>query len=88
MHDLSPADFVDGSSFQIGVSPARVDLLQHIDGISFEEAWTNRIEGVIDEEIRITVISKDDLLRNKLAGCREQDLLDVKKLRAACPHRE
>ena len=29
------------------------------------------------------VISKDDLIQNKLASGREQDILDVKKLRAA-----
>src|ERR1700733_10624251 len=27
---LSPADFMDGSVFQIGQPPARVDILQHI----------------------------------------------------------
>ncbi len=82
---LSPADFMDGSAFQIGQPPARIDLLQHIDGISFDEAWKNRIEGLIEGEIRIMVISKSDLIRNKLASGREQDILDVKRLRTAAP---
>ncbi len=34
------------------------------------------------------VISRDDLIRNKLASGREQDLLDVKKLRALSPTKE
>jgi hypothetical protein len=80
---VSPADFMDGSTFQIGQPPARVDLLQQIDGISFDEAWKNRIEGFIEGEIRIMVISKNDLIRNKLASGREQDILDVKTLRSA-----
>lgn len=80
---LSPIDFMDGTDFQIGQPPARVDILQHIDGISFDQAWENRIEGLIDGEIRAVVISKNDLIQNKLASGREQDLLDVKKLRAA-----
>jgi hypothetical protein len=80
---LSPADFMDGSTFQIGQPPARVDLLQQIDGISFDEAWKNRIEGLIEGEIRIIVISKNDLIRNKLASGREQDILDAKRLRTA-----
>ncbi|HET6219888.1 MAG TPA: nucleotidyltransferase [Acidobacteriaceae bacterium] len=80
---LSPADFMDGTVFQIGQPPARVDILQHIDGISFDEAWENRIEGLVDGEIRTSVISKNDLIQNKLASGREQDILDVKKLRAA-----
>jgi predicted nucleotidyltransferase len=80
---LSPADFMDGTVFQIGQPPARVDILQHIDGIRFDEAWENRIEGLVDGEIRTSVISKNDLIQNKLASGREQDILDVKKLRAA-----
>jgi hypothetical protein len=82
---LSAADFMDGSTFQIGQPPARIDLLQHIDGISFEEAWKNRIEGLIEGEISIRVISRHDLIRNKLASGREQDILDVKKLQNAAP---
>ncbi len=80
---LSPQDFVDGSTFQIGQPPARVDILQRIDGLTFDEAWQNRIQGLIDGEVQINVISKGDLIRNKLASGREQDVLDVKKLQAA-----
>jgi hypothetical protein len=74
---------MDGSVFQIDQPPARVDILQHIDGISFDQAWENRIEGLVDGEVLTLVISKDDLIQNKLASGREQDILDVKKLRAA-----
>jgi hypothetical protein len=70
---LSPADFMDGTVFQIGQPPARVDILHRIDGISFDEAWEKRIEGLIDGEIRTSVISKNDLIRNKLASGKEQD---------------
>jgi hypothetical protein len=80
---LSPADFMDGTIFQLGQPPARVDILQQIDGVSFDQAWENRVEGLLDGEIRTVVISKQDLIRNKLASGREQDLLDVKMLRTA-----
>jgi len=80
---LSASDFRDGSCFQIGQPPARVDILQEIDGLTFDEAWAGRVEGLIDGEIRVAVLSRDDLVRNKLAAGRDQDLLDVKKLRAA-----
>jgi hypothetical protein len=80
---LSAADFMDGTTFQIGQPPARIDILQHIDGIAFDDAWKNRMKGLVDDEIPITVISRDDLIRNKLASGREQDLLDAKKLRTA-----
>jgi hypothetical protein len=42
----------------------------------------NLVEGLVDGEVPAVVISKEDLIRNKLASGREQDLLDVKKLRA------
>lgn len=79
---LSPQDFMDGSVFQIGLPPARVDLLQKIDGVTFDEAWKNRLQGVIEGEIPSAVISREDLIRNKIASAREQDLLDVKNLRS------
>jgi hypothetical protein len=74
---------MDGTVFQIGQPPARVDILQHIDGVSFDQAWENRIEGLLDGEIRTVVISRNDPIQNKLASGREQDILDVKKLQAA-----
>jgi hypothetical protein len=82
LDDLSPADFRDGTAFQIGQPPSRIDILQRIDGITFDEAWQHRLEGLVDGEIPAIVISRDDLIRNKIASGREQDLLDVKKLRA------
>jgi hypothetical protein len=79
---MSPADFADGSTFQIGQPPERIDILQRIDGVSFDEAWRNRIEGSIDGDTPANVISREDLIRNKLATGREQDILDVKVLRS------
>lgn len=83
LRGMSPADFTDSTTFQIGQPPDRIDILQHIDGVTFDEAWKNRIEGTIDGEVPAVVISRDDLIRNKLAAGREQDLLDVKVLRKA-----
>jgi hypothetical protein len=80
---LSPADFTDGTIFQMGQPPERIDILQQVSGIDFDTAWEHRLEGLIDEKTPAFVISKDDLIRNKLASGREQDLLDVKSLRAA-----
>lgn len=85
LEGLAPSDFQDGTAFQIGQPPARIDILQSIDGVTFDAAWENRIEGVIDGQVRAAVISRDDLIRNKLATAREQDILDVKRLRAARP---
>lgn len=83
LQGMSPADFEDGTTYQLDQTPNRIDVLQRIDGITFEEAWANRLESKIDGEIPAAVISREDLILNKLASGREQDLLDVKVLRAA-----
>ena len=82
LESLTPSDFADGSAFQIGQPPDRIDILQQIDGIAFDEAWANRLEGAIDGDTPVNVISREDLIRNKLASGRQQDLLDVEVLRS------
>ena len=83
LSNLNSVDFMDGTAFQIGQPPSRIDILQNIDGITFDEAWKNRVEGLVEGQIQAAVISRDDLIRNKLATGREEDMLDVKKLRDA-----
>ncbi|MGA3069986.1 MAG: DUF6036 family nucleotidyltransferase [Terracidiphilus sp.] len=80
---MTPHDFMDGTVFQMGQPPKRIDILQRVSGLDFDTAWEHRLEGFIDESTPALVISRDDLIRNKLASGREQDLLDVKRLRAA-----
>ena len=80
---MTPDDFMDGTIFQMGQSPERIDILQQVSGLDFDNAWEHRIEGFIDADTPALVISKEDLIRNKLASGRDQDLLDVKRLRAA-----
>ncbi|MDR3793801.1 MAG: hypothetical protein P4L03_10515 [Terracidiphilus sp.] len=79
---LTSADFADGTTFQIGQPPERIDILQAIDGVAFDEAWSNRVEGEIDQ-IPACIISREDMIRNKIASGRLQDLADVEILRAA-----
>jgi hypothetical protein len=82
---MTPADFNDapGSVFQMGVPPSRVDILQKIEAVDFDEAWANRIDTFIAADIPTHVISREDLIRNKLAVGRLQDILDVEKIREA-----
>jgi hypothetical protein len=80
---MTPNDFMDGTIFQMGQSPERIDIIQQVSGLNFDDAWEHRLEGFIDEQTPALVISRDDLIRNKLAAGRDQDLLDVKVLRAA-----
>ncbi len=75
-------------SFQIGIDPVRVDLLQSIDGVEFESAWQRRVESTITTDaIPVHFISLEDLIANKLASSRVRDLADVEALRAAAASR-
>ena len=81
---FKPEDFNDAprSVFQMGVPPYRIDILQTIDGVGFDEAWQTRIEMNIDG-IPVHLISSEMLIRNKLASGRPRDLLDVEDIREA-----
>lgn len=63
----------------MGRVPARVDFLQSIPGVSFEEAWPNRVSIELEGE-SIAFIGKADLIANKRATGRPQDLHDVRVL--------
>jgi hypothetical protein len=84
---MTPADFNDKptSVFQMGVQPGRVDILQGIAGVSFDEAWESRVEKLLDGQTPAHVISREHLIQNKLAVGRFQDLADVEKLRESAP---
>ncbi|HZP07648.1 MAG TPA: hypothetical protein VFB43_22310 [Terracidiphilus sp.] len=83
--NMTPADFHDKAStvFQIGIEPDRVDILQGIAGVTFDEAWKSRVETSLDKDTPAHVISRDHLIQNKLASGRYQDLADVERLREA-----
>jgi hypothetical protein len=40
------------SIFQMGVPPGRVDIIQGIAGVAFDEAWEKRVEAVLGGEVR------------------------------------
>ena len=80
----SPDDFADGETiFQVGVEPGTVDIIQTIPAVSFEQAWTNRVIGVVASNIPVSFLSREDLIANKLESGRPQDLADVDHLRRA-----
>lgn len=78
---LSASDFsTEGIVFQIGNSPRRIDILTRISGVEFEQAYPKK-KIVIVEGMEVPVISLDELIANKQATGRTQDLADVEKLR-------
>ena len=85
--DLSASDIDHvGTGFKMGIPPRRIDILTQIEGITFDEAWPNRIEGEFAEGVRCPVIGLADIIANKRAVARPQDLADVavlERIRAA-----
>jgi len=79
-NQIDKQDFLkEGAVLQIGITPVRIDITTKVDGVQFEEAYPNRLE-IEMEELRLPVISREDLIRNKTASGRPQDLVDVQML--------
>jgi hypothetical protein len=66
----------------LGRPPSRVDFLQTLPGLTFDEAWPNRVAVIVDET-RLHFIGRDDLIRNKKAVGRPTDRRDVIALERA-----
>jgi len=78
--DFKPEDFRKPEMIlQLGRAPNRIDLLTSVTAVSFEEAWKTKIETNLDG-LPVWVISKELLVRNKLATGRKQDLADVERI--------
>ena len=80
LHNLTKEDLQkDGTVFQIGVAPRRIDIITEASGLQFEEVYSRalsvNIEGI---EVHIPLI--DDLIRNKRASGRTKDLADAEAL--------
>ena len=68
-----------GKILMLGLQPNRIDILSHIDGVSFKKAWTTRVRGSLDG-IPVNFISLQNLLINKRAANRIKDKADVEGL--------
>ena len=74
----------EGLILQFGVPPNRIDLINQISGVTFREAWENRITTDIESEGRevpIHLIGLEELIKNKKAIGRPKDVEDLKYLK-------
>ena len=80
MGDLNRDELaMPGIVFQIGVAPLRIDILTKIDGVSFNEAWPEKI--VVDfDGLPMPVLSKKLMIQNKRTCARPKDLVDLDAL--------
>lgn len=73
-----------GQVIQFGLPPFRIDLLNRIDGVAFDNAYQTAVHETImhdERKIPIKIISLDMLRQNKIASARMKDLEDVQKLK-------
>lgn len=79
-HGVEASDFaVPGNVYQIGLPPRRIDLLTEISGVSFDEAWSSRLQTNVGG-IDVNVLGREALIKNKRAAGRDKDLVDVAAL--------
>jgi len=65
---------------QLGYPPMRIDLITSATGVDFEQCWGNRVQVPVGSVVA-GFISREDLIANKMASARPQDLVDVDILR-------
>jgi predicted nucleotidyltransferase len=68
---------------RFGNPPYCFDILQQIAGLDFATVYRNSEKLLIDGDIPARYISAEDLITNKLASGRPQDLADVAAVRQA-----
>jgi hypothetical protein len=80
LHNLTKEDLQkDGTIFQIGVAPRRIDIITAASGLQFEHTYQNSIMVNIDG-IDVRIPSIEDLIINKKATGRTKDLADAEAL--------
>lgn len=64
---------------QFGLPPFRIDILTSVSGVTFDEAWPDRVEGPFGD-VRVPFLGRAALIRNKRASGRLKDLGDIEAL--------
>jgi hypothetical protein len=64
---------------RMGMPPLRIELLTGLSGVQFEDCFRRRQTDLVDG-FEVSFISRMDLLTNKRAAARSQDLADVSRL--------
>jgi len=68
-----------GRVIRFGSSPIQIDIINTADGINIDDCYSRR-ETIRIEDIEISVISRNDLIKNKTASGRSMDIADAETL--------
>jgi hypothetical protein len=79
--NVNTASFSEpGAIIRIGVSPVQIEMINAISGITFDTAWARSVVGRYGN-VKVRYLSYADLIKNKTASGRPQDLADVAALK-------
>ena len=77
---LSGYDFRKEQTFSIGHVPDRIDFITKVNLVEFDNAYSRRLEGEIEEGVVIPIVSYKDLISMKFNTGRLKDKADVEEL--------
>ncbi len=68
-----------GSILRMGLPPVKIEMINSISGLSFNEVWENRNSGHYGT-VPVNFISFEHLLKNKRESGRPKDIADIDEL--------
>lgn len=77
--ELYNLDFTQPLVFVDGEAPYKIDFMTHVSGITFNDAWHQKINASLDG-LQIPFIHLAGLILSKIATERAQDRMDVEEL--------
>ena len=87
LHEFGVPEFdrsmltIKGNVFRIGRAPLRIEVINEISGVDFNDAFSNKEFIELDDQLRIPIISLEDLFKNKSSTERAKDKADLEELR-------
>ena len=78
--ELEPKDVIDPRRIlQMGEEPVQIHVMSAISGVSWDEAWRNRVDGACGSQ-RAAFLGRETFLQNKRAAGRPKDIADIDAL--------
>lgn len=78
--ELTQNDFIkEYGIVQLGYPPVRIDIINTLDGVTFDECFRNKTIIEIDG-LPVNFISLNDLIKNKKTTARPRDIDDIENL--------
>ncbi len=74
--DLQPFVAHPRQMITLGAAPSAIDMLNFVDGLDFDQAWTNRVTHLLDG-VAVEILSLEDFVRSKRTAGRAKDLADL-----------